>query len=375
MPIKVWVVPYGRTNLQLQWIDPITGKRKTKTSGTKNREAAIRKAATLEKELNTREPKDDGSLPWKDFVELYKSQHLSSLADASADRATGVLSIFTEQVGPKNLRVITSQVVRQHAAWLRKNNRSEATIALHMRTLKAALKWAVDSGHAPFTPTFPKIQRSGEGDRPAKGRPLTMKEFLAMLRAVKQVVGPDAAKSWRRFLWGLWRSGLRLGEALELGWTARSPLWISVDDGELPLLAIRASGEKGNKTRLLPLVQDFSEWIFRVPENQRTGLVFKLDKQRHKDVVTLEYVSKVIAKIGEASGVVVAETGKFASAHDLRRSFGLRWAHKSYPAELQQLMRHSDINTTMTYYARIKAQELAAKLWRHRHNTQHNRNE
>jgi len=79
-------------------------------------------------------------------------------------------------------------------------------------------------------------------------------------------------------------------------------------------------------------------------------------------------VGEAVVKIGRKAGVVVArdsETGKvkYASAHDLRRSFGTRWAKKVMPAVLQRLMRHADIATTMRYYVGIDADDVAADLW------------
>lgn len=54
---------------------------------------------------------------------------------------------------------------------------------------------------------------------------------------------------------------------------------------------------------------------------------------------------------------------KFASAHDLRRSFGHRWALRVQPIVLQQLMRHESIETTMTYYVTQDAEAVADVLW------------
>jgi integrase len=64
------------------------------------------------------------------------------------------------------------------------------------------------------------------------------------------------------------------------------------------------------------------------------------------------------------SFIVSKADNKFASAHDLRRSFGTRWAKRFMPAVLQKLMRHSAIETTLRYYADIDADNLAADLWR-----------
>ena len=73
-----------------------------------------------------------------------------------------------------------------------------------------------------------------------------------------------------------------------------------------------------------------------------------------------------ISEIGEAAGVIVAtEESKvsYASAHDLRRSFGTRWASRVMPVVLQELMRHSSIATTLRFYVASNAAKTAADLW------------
>ena len=54
---------------------------------------------------------------------------------------------------------------------------------------------------------------------------------------------------------------------------------------------------------------------------------------------------------------------KYASGHDLRRSFGNRWASRVKPPVLQRLMRHASIQTTLTYYVDLDADEVADGLW------------
>jgi integrase len=72
----------------------------------------------------------------------------------------------------------------------------------------------------------------------------------------------------------------------------------------------------------------------------------------------------MVAKIGKKAGVIVNKAdGKFASAHDLRRAFGTRWAKRVMPAVLKRLMRHAAIQTTMGYYVELDAAEVADQLW------------
>ena len=74
--------------------------------------------------------------------------------------------------------------------------------------------------------------------------------------------------------------------------------------------------------------------------------------------------SKIVCAIGEKAGVIVnREQEKFASAHDLRRAFGNRWASKVMPVVLQKLMRHESIETTLNYYVSFQTDDIARQLW------------
>ena len=81
-----------------------------------------------------------------------------------------------------------------------------------------------------------------------------------------------------------------------------------------------------------------------------------------------QQAGRMISLIGEKARVVVhtdAKTGhvKYASAHDLRRSFGTRWAKRVKTPVLMRLMRHENIQTTMAYYVSLECDEIAEELW------------
>ena len=65
-----------------------------------------------------------------------------------------------------------------------------------------------------------------------------------------------------------------------------------------------------------------------------------------------------------AQAKVRVDANKTASAHDLRRAFGERWAARLMPAQLMELMRHESIETTLSYYVGRNAERTAAILWR-----------
>ena len=81
--------------------------------------------------------------------------------------------------------------------------------------------------------------------------------------------------------------------------------------------------------------------------------------------ISHQRVCAVVSDIGKKAGVVVNKAdGKFASAHDPRRSFGTRWARRVKPITLMRLMRHEAIQTTMKFYVELDADDVSDELWR-----------
>jgi integrase len=220
-------------------------------------------------------------------------------------------------------------------------------------------------------------------DRSMRGRPVTGEEFDRMVEAVPKVRKLEPEK-WERLLKGLWLSGLRLGEALELSWSADAVISV-VLTGKFPRLRLFAEGHKAHRDQLLPITPNFAEFLLETPEAERHGLVFGIEGKVPGKPLSTKRASGYISKIGAKARVVVdandcrvkidPETGeeisvpRCATAHDLRRAFGTRWSRKVMPAVLKQLMRHSSIDTTMKYYVEHDADDLAAELWAIQGNT------
>ena len=247
------------------------------------------------------------------------------------------------------------------------DERAESTIAGYLAHLKAALNWAVNTGMLSAIPKIKRLKRAKIYKKP-KGRAPTDEEFEEILRSVPAVVGDKRAESWRYFLRGLWWSGLRLSEALELSWDRDDKLRIEFQ-GDKPVLRIPAELEKGHQDRLLLVAPEFVEFLLKIPADERKGWVF--DPKAEKvcgERLTLNRVSKIISKIGEKAEVVVhveAKSGstKYASAHDFRRAFGDRWALRVMPPVLMQLMRHESIDTTMRFYVGRSIDATTEVLW------------
>ncbi len=373
-----------RKRFCLRWVDPESGRLKQKSVGTITRKQAEKLAAQLEADIREHRFVEPSRVTWAEFRKAYETEKVPSLAKGTACLVAAMFNCVERVMRPVRLADVTAAAISGFQAQLRREAeaeamrlsfkdvgqaqkkttirqiRTEASIARHLRHLKAALRWARSMGMLVAVPEI-QMPKRAKGSKLMKGRPVTTEEFERMLVAV-EAVRPQNVERWQRFLTGLWLSGLRLSETLRLSWD--SDELISVDLlATHPRFAICAEAEKGHKDRLLPMTPDFGAFILETPKVDRVGLVFKLGSDGRR--TTTDLASRLIRRIGKKAGVVVDKTaGKFASAHDLRRAFGTRWASRVRPATLQVLMRHESIQTTLGYYVALDADDVAAQLWR-----------
>ena len=397
--VKVTVVEFGdRKHYMMQWRDPVTSRKKSRSTkvergGAKARREAERVAAKFEAELREGRYHEPLRTTWAEFRERYEAEKLPSLAKRTADRVGTVFNWVERVVKPARLADLTESRLSHLQAEMRKGGLAEATIKSHLAHLAAALGWAHRLGMLPKLPRIEKPKRA-RASKVMKGRPITGEEFERMLAKVPNVVlakrkpgdkerTPEQAErdraviaSWKHYLKGLWLSGLRLAESMELWWDRDDKLCVDLS-GEHPMLRIPAELEKGNQDRLLPMAPEFAEFLLATPEADRTGPVFNPRAQRvYEERLQPHRVGEIVVKIGRAAGVKVAsktivdpesgepvESVKYASAHDLRRSFGERWAGRLMPTDLMALMRHESIETTLRYYVGRNAQNTARTLW------------
>lgn len=360
MPIKVYVVNRGAKGFYFRWKDaaghPHEEVIKDEHDNLVKKKQVAWEHVPAKRAALERMTAGDGSIEWLEWRTLVSEDYCSGKDRATVLSIRSVLNRIEKTLGgpPDTLAAITAQSLSRHAAFCREIGRSENTIASHFRTLRGILAWAVEQDHISAIPPFPRVPRA-MGSR-SRGRPLTDKEFAAVRAAIPKAVEPGTEQSWDHFLEGLWFSGLRLAESLKLTWEpSTSGFWLDFSDRKRPKLAIHAGSEKGKKHRLLPLTPDFARWLNQKKNcGDRIGFVFRPLVRYGNPTSSASQCSHVISDIGAASGVQT-EPGRHPTAHDLRRSFGLRWAMLVTPAVLQQLMRHASIQTTLEYYARADA--------------------
>jgi integrase len=374
--IHVYVVQEkDRTNLTMRYVDPVTGRQVKRSAGTSNRKEAERRAAVWQDELVTGRYSRPSKISWEEFRERYEAERLAGLAPKTQKTAMTALNHFERIINPQKLASVTTAALSRFQAELRKPQQvkkgdeiialppmKETTLAGILAHLRPAFSWAVSMGMLPKMPEIHK-PRLPKGRTLMRGRPISLEEFERMLKAVVKV-RPNDKRTWRRYLRGLWLSGLRLEESLILSWDEDLPFSVDLT-GRHPRFRIYAEAEKGRRDRLLPMTPDFSKFLLRTPEAQRHGRVFRMDGVYTHGPISPKRISRTISAIGRKAGVIVNKAqGKFASAHDLRRSFGTRWAPRVKPATLQLLMRHQSIETTLKYYVAQDADDVGDELWK-----------
>lgn len=359
--IKVHVVDYGpNRNLMLRYLDPETGKQVAKSARTRSKSQADRAAGKWEDELREGRYKSVSRITWKEFRTKYEDEVLSGLSVGNDANKSTVLNHLERTVNPLLVSDLTTRKISAFVGKLRSDGMKETTLAGHLAHLMPVLVWAVSQRYLRSLPELPETKRAKGISRFMRGRAVTGEELDRMIAKV-----PDKRKrepeKWKVLLRGLWLSGLRLGEALTLSWDDESPISVSLA-GKYPALRIFAEGQKSHRDELLPLAPEFVEFLLGIPKTNRYGLVFGIYGKGNKPLST-KRASRYISSIGKAANVITNKAEKrFATAHDLRRSFGTRWAKKVAPAVLQKLMRHSSIKTTMMYYVDLDAEEVGDLL-------------
>jgi integrase len=373
--IKVHIVRVNnRPFWYMRYTDPETNRRVAKSSGETDRQKALKAAGKWEKDLRDGVYQRVSNPYWKEFRQRFEDDVLSQKSQHTFNTATCVFNRLESIVNPERLRHLTADRIGHFVKELRREKKSEQTIRSYLKNLFWALRWAREKG---MLAKLPKVDIPGadDGEDDAmKGRPITTEEFERMLAAIPKAFTPKGDKqterltstvkpAWKFYLEGLWWNGLRLEESLNLSWDREDRIQVDLT-GEDPVFIIPKGMQKNKKATVCPMAPEFAEMLQRVPQAERTGPVFRLPGLKlNRDCRQSEWVGTILRRIGKAANVVVERRAngkvKFASAHDLRRSFGERWAHRILPKELMEVMRHSSIETTMRYYVGRNAKKTA----------------
>lgn len=382
---KVRIARPANRPFQLRYTDPVTKKEVRVSCGTRDEFEIARQKTELEAKLllglqptTKRQLSRGPAMPWEDFREAYSTLYLVTLRPGSASDTESRLDVAERILQPRTLAEVANSdsLHRLQAALLEGREsrfnrpRSPHTVKSHIASVLAALNWAAEMEWLDTVPRLRKVKVSKL--RHMKGRAIVAEEFERMLHITPKITGEEAAESWRYVLRGLWESGLRIEELMNLSWDDHRYIVAVWKRGAHPVLAIPANMQKNDTEEAIPLVPGFEAVLLEIPPENRHGWVFnpyslqsRLGRRPKQRRPQAEWVGKIITRIGEAAGVIVKPASgkvpaKFASSHDLRRSFAERMYDAGLPErEITRIMRHSDPKTTQRYYAEGNFQKSA----------------
>jgi integrase len=350
--IVVWVQKFkDRDSLMLQWIDPATGKRRSKSAGSNIRAIAEMKRTELEYELNHGLHQEASRMTWDKFRELFEEEYVSAKRPNTRDAYAVTFNSFERLCNPPSLRSVSERTISAFAGALRKEPGSrggtiqESTIKLRLQILHTALTWAADQKLIPECPTFPSV-------RPPKRKPQPVSAEV-----FERLLAKSPDENMRVFLLTGWLAGLRLNEACCLEWEeADKAPYLDIPRERIVL---PAGFVKAVEDQWVPLDRELQEALLALPRHGRRVFRFVDHKGRP---VKAKAVGNRVAFLGRQAGVKL-------TMKSLRRGFGCYWASRVPAQVLQKLMRHHHISLTMTYYANVDDAATAAILNRERNSS------
>lgn len=266
---------------------------------------------------------------YEDYLDYSRSVHTPKTR-----RSAGIaLREFQRFVGELPLHKIGFREVERFIAWKR-GNVSDSTVRMYYVTLSSAFetarRWNCISDN-PFRsvpkPKIPELQ-------PAYFSP---DDFLALLGVIK-------AEDYRELVLCGVSTGLRLGELLSLQWK----------DVDFAQRVVRVQNSdvfttKNKRNRCVPMTSRLYAMLEVRKTRATCGLVFHNNFRR----MTEDNVSKTFKRHVRAAGL-----GHELHFHSLRHTFATWLAQAGVSIfEIQKLLGHSSISTTMVY-AHLAPSEL-----------------
>jgi integrase len=347
--VTVWVQRFkDRPHLMLQWIDPDTGRRKSKSAETADEKEAEARRVDLEADLNNDRYQEASRMTWERFRELFEAEYVAGQRENTRLNQQATLNLFERICNPKTLRGITERTLSLFVAGMRKapgrrlgtTGMMASTIKTRLQFLHVALGWAVGQKLLARVPTFPEVKVPRK-----KPRPVPTEAFEKLLDKA-----PDAMM--RAYLLTGWLAGLRRGEAFDLEWEeTRAAPYLDLERNRIVLPAEYVKAVEDQWVTLDPHLREVLEAL---PQQGRKVFPF----------VGPGGARIVASSVGDRVRRLARKAGVKLTMHSLRKGFGCYHAAKVPAQVLQKLMRHGDIKTTMDYYANVDAAAEQAILSR-----------
>src|SRR5262245_33836409 len=120
--VVVWVQRFpDRDNLVLQWHDPETGKRKSKSAETADEKEAEDRRVDLEADLNAGRHREASRMSWGRFRELFEEEHVAGTRPNTRVNFQATFDLFEKLCSPQRLASINERTVSRFVAGMRRH--------------------------------------------------------------------------------------------------------------------------------------------------------------------------------------------------------------------------------------------------------------
>ncbi len=185
---------------------------------------------------------------------------------------------------------------------------------------------------------------------------LTTEECLALLDACGPEDDPIAMRH-RALIVLLWRSGLRLAEALAL-----RP--VDIDQATMSVRVLHGKGDKARTTATdEQALKCVNEWLAVRDRLWKVGPSAPIVCTRRGGTVKQSYVRRLLPLLARLAGVQ-----RRVHAHVFRHTFAVELSRSNVPVkDIQVLLGHSSLATTSVYLAALSPEEslnhLRGRRW------------
>lgn len=344
---------------KLCWTDPLTGRRREKSTGTSDEREAERQRLNLARhleriragEVSPAEIRagEANRRPLTDHVEEWIAElRTSNRAKSHVSGRERHLERFRQLAGARRLVDVHPEAVNRFLTrYLASKKRPRArTVNAHLSSVRAFARWCVRTGRVAVDP-LPFVPRLDErSDRARERRALSMEQVRKLL-AVARARGRAA---W--YLLAVW-AGLRRGDLVRLTWGDVRLDWHEVQGRSWGLVTI--SRGKARRTDRVPLHPEVVDELRRL----RPALVTPAAR-----VFRGEVTNRTRIRDFNAAGIPEKdESGRFADLHSLRMTLhGWLVAHGVHPRIAQGILRHANYQTTASAYTDLDLRGAAESM-------------
>src|SRR5262249_961534 len=136
--VTVWVCHFkDRASLMLQWLDPDTGRTKSRSSRTTDEKDAEKARADLEYELNNDRYQEASRLTWERFGEFFEKEYVAATRLDTQRNYRATFDLFERLCNPRQLKSISERTISLFAAGMRKEpGRAKGSTGMMASTIK-----------------------------------------------------------------------------------------------------------------------------------------------------------------------------------------------------------------------------------------------